>query len=60
MENGQQEELSELLARNREGALTDAERDRLDGLMRVYRRGLVRKGQALKTAVARGLKPPLS
>jgi hypothetical protein len=55
----QQEELSELLERNREGVLRDPERDRLDELMRIYRRGLVRKAQALKTAVARGLKPRL-
>jgi hypothetical protein len=56
----QQEELSALLARHREGLLQDAERGRLDELMRVYRRGLVRKAQALKTAVARGLRPPLN
>jgi hypothetical protein len=43
MDVGQQEELSDLLDRNREGLLGGAERDRLDKLMRVYRRGLVRK-----------------
>jgi hypothetical protein len=59
LDAGQQEELSDLLAGNREGVLQDAERRRLDELMRVYRRGLVRKAQALKTAVARGLKPRL-
>jgi hypothetical protein len=60
LDAGQQEELSELLARNREGVLQEAERDRLDELMRLYRRGLVRKAQALRTAVARGLKPRLA
>jgi hypothetical protein len=59
LDAGQQEELSELLERNREGVLRDPERDRLDELMRIYRRGLVRKAQALRTAVARGLKPRL-
>jgi hypothetical protein len=56
----EQEELSELLARNREGELPEGERDRLDQLMGIYRRGLVRKAQALKTAVARGLKPRIA
>jgi hypothetical protein len=56
----QQEELSELLERNREGALLAGERDRLDALMRSYRAGLVRKAQALKVAVGRGLRPRLS
>jgi hypothetical protein len=55
----QQEELSRLLIGNREGLLPDAERERLEELMQVYRRGLIRKAQALKTAVTRGLKPPL-
>lgn len=56
----QQEELSELLRRNREGEATDGERDRLEVLMRDYRLGMVRKAQALKTAVARGLRPRLN
>jgi hypothetical protein len=60
MEPGQEEELSDLLARNRERLLQGAERDRLDELMRVYRRGLLRKARALKTAVERGLRPRLS
>jgi predicted transcriptional regulator len=54
-----QDELSDLLARNREGSLPDEEQKRLDELMHVYRRGLVRKAQAFKTAVARGLRPRL-
>jgi hypothetical protein len=60
MEVAQQQELSDFLARNREGLLQEAERERLDELMRIYRRGLVRKAQALKTAVARGLRPRLN
>jgi len=57
--DGQQEELSDLLARNREETLPAAERERLHELMQVYRRGLVRKANALRTAVARGLRPRL-
>lgn len=54
------QELSDLLARNREGTLDEPGRARLDELMQVYRRGLVRKARALKVAVERGLRPPLS
>lgn len=60
MKDEQQEELSDLLARNREGELTHEQRARLDELMQVYRRGVVRKAQALKVAVERGLRPPLN
>lgn len=60
MDTEQQEELGDLLSRNREGLLGDAERTRLDDLMQIYRRGLVRKAQALKVAVGRGLRPPLN
>jgi hypothetical protein len=60
MDVGQQEELGDLLARHREGLLSGAERARLDELMQTYRRGLVRKAQALKVAVERGLRPPLN
>ena len=55
----QQDELSELLARQREGTIGNAERARLDTLMRVYRRGMVRKAEAFTVAVDRGLQPPL-
>jgi hypothetical protein len=55
-----QEELDDLLERNQEGALDDREGRRLDDLMRTYRAGLVRKAQALKIAVDRGLRPRLS
>ena len=54
-----QAELSGLLAENREGSLIAADRERLDGLLVAYRRGLVFKARAMKEAVARGLKPRL-
>lgn len=60
MQDADQHMLSELLARQREGALGETERPTLDALMGTYRRGLVRKAQALKVAVERGLRPPLS
>ena len=56
----QQAELSALLAGQREHRLDEAQRARLDALMAVYRQGMVRKAQALKVAVDRGLQPPLS
>ena len=59
METTQQETLSDLLARNREGQLNETEVSELDALMQVYRRGLVRKAKALKVAVSRGLRPAL-
>ena len=49
-----------LLARNREGSLTSDERRRLDELMQVYRRGLIRKAQTIHVAVQRGLRSPLN
>lgn len=55
----QQIELSDLLADQREGELTEAGRARLDTLMQIYREGMVRKAQAIKLAVQRGLMPPL-
>jgi plasmid stability protein len=56
----QQAELDELLAHNREGQLDEKGRAQLDSLMQVYRRGLVRKAEAIKVAVERGLRPPLT
>ena len=51
--------LSELLERSREGALdADGQRE-LDEMMRLYEHGLLRKSQALKVAVQRGLREPL-
>jgi hypothetical protein len=55
-----QHELGDLLAAQREGILDAAGRTRLDELMALYRRGMVRKAQALKVAVSRGLLPPVA
>lgn len=60
MDANQQQELGDLLARSREGQIDTAGRARLDQLMQVYRLGMVRKAQAVKVAVERGLRPPLS
>jgi hypothetical protein len=57
MDAQSQEELSRLLAANREGELKAGEAVRLDELMQTYRRGLIQKGQALNVAVVRGLRP---
>jgi hypothetical protein len=53
------EELSDLLARNREGPLDVAERPRLQSLMADYQHGLLRKARAWRIAVARGLRSSL-
>ena len=55
----QQATLSDLLAQNRENALDIEGRRQLDELMRVYEYGLLRKAQALRVAVQRGLHEPL-
>lgn len=55
----QQQELSDLLADQRENQLNEAGRTRLDALMQIYQQGMVRKSQALRVAVQRGLMPPL-
>ena len=59
MSDHEQAELSQLLADQREGQLGHDAKQRLEKLMQGYRRGLVRKAQALNVAVARGLRPPL-
>src|SRR5262245_6048482 len=59
MDPDQNEELSDLLARNQEGQLDEADHQRLDELMKIYRVSLLRKAQALKLAVEQGLRPPL-
>jgi hypothetical protein len=56
----QQTSLSELLACQREGTPDSPGRQRLDALLSLYRRDMVRKAEALKVAVERGLQPPLS
>ncbi len=55
----QETRLGELLARNREGALDAESRRELEELMRLYEQGLLRKAQALRIAVQRGLREPL-
>ncbi len=58
---GEQEEaLGALLEQNREGTLSTEDRRRLDEAMRAYERGLLRKSQALRVAVERGLRAPLA
>src|SRR5690242_20033712 len=51
-----QQELSDLLTRNRESRMDTAERNRLDKLMAAYRQALVVKAKAWQLAVARGLR----
>lgn len=60
MSDDQQQELSDLLAQQREQTLDHAGRIRLDTLLHLYRWGMVRKAQAHKVAVERGLQPPLA
>lgn len=55
-----QDELSNLLMRNRESSLAPSERRRLDELMASYRQGLLLKAKAWREAVMRGLKPPFN
>ena len=55
----QQATLSNLLAQNREETLDIDGRRQLDELMRLYEHGLLRKAQALRVAVQRGLCEPL-
>lgn len=59
MDENEQEELNHLLDLNREGLLNVGTQARFDELMDSYRRGLVRKSEALRVAVQRGLRPPL-
>jgi hypothetical protein len=54
------ERLSDLLYLQQAGTMTDSERSELNALMLVYKRGLLRKAQALAEAVRRGLREPLS
>lgn len=56
----QDEELSYLLAMNREGDLDDKGQERLAEFMKVYAKGLLRKAEALRIAVERGVREPLS
>jgi len=49
--------LSALLERQQVGTLAGTERSELLSLMRLYQDGLLRKAQALREAVRRGLRP---
>lgn len=60
MPDAEQTELSTLLAKNQENQLTREDALRLEALMQVYRDGLVKKAEAIKVAVERGLRPLLS
>jgi hypothetical protein len=55
----QESTLSDLLELNQEGELDADGRRRLDEMMRLYEHGLLRKSQAFKVAVQRGLREPL-
>jgi hypothetical protein len=59
MDPSQDRRLSDLLARQQAGRLAAGERAALLGLLQVYQDGLLRKAQALRQAVQRGLRPPL-
>lgn len=55
LDDDQQNELSQLLARQGAGELPVSDQQRLDELLGIYRKGLVTKARAWRTAVARGL-----
>jgi hypothetical protein len=55
----EQGRLSELLGLHGEGELSGAEQSELDGLMQIYRSGLLQKAEAWKVAVERGLRDRL-
>ncbi len=59
MPEAEQKEMSELLWKQREQEIGAAERARLDELLGIYQRGNIRKAEALRVAVSRGLIPPL-
>ena len=56
----QQELMNDFQEKNGEGQLTNNEKIQFDALMEVYEDALLRKSQALRVAVERGLLPPLS
>jgi hypothetical protein len=60
MEPAQDLQLSELLARQQAGLLTNIDRSELQILMQTYQEGLLRKATALSEAVKRKLIKPLS
>lgn len=60
MESEQDLRLSQLLSKQQAGTLTEAERPELWTLIQVYQTLLVKKAVALREAVSRGLREPLS
>lgn len=56
----QQKLLDKFQEKNGEGTLTSAEEKQFDALMEIYEDALLKKAQALRVAVERGLIPPLS
>jgi hypothetical protein len=60
LDDHQQNRLSNLLSNQRENQLTTPDHQELTFLLKLYRRGLLRKAKALVIAVERGLIPPLS
>jgi hypothetical protein len=59
MPPAQDQKFSRLLQKQQEGQLSDIERSELLSLMQLYQDGLLRKAQALREAVRRGLREPL-
>jgi uncharacterized protein YnzC (UPF0291/DUF896 family) len=55
----QDDRLSKLLAKQREGELTSEEPQELESLMQIYNEGWLRKTAGLVEAVKRGLMEPL-
>ena len=55
MSAGENQRMSELLARQSEETITPLERNELDALLRVYQVGNLRKAQGIYEAVRRGL-----
>lgn len=56
----EQERLSELLFKNREAGLNREEQTELDLMLEITERNMLRKSEALRIAVERGLIEPLS
>ncbi len=59
MSEPDQIQMSLLLGQQREGLLQKGELEELDRLLQIYRRGMVKKSEALKIAVERGLRDRL-
>lgn len=60
MSPAQQKLMDEFQEKNGEGALTNDEKRQFDALMEIYEDALLKKSQALRVAVERGLIAPLT